>query len=119
MILPTLKQILIYEFLYNLAILFASVDWFVVRSSPIATLGSWDCRWNALRVCVWGGGFLSDPNPYLRQFRKTPNGYVIKCDQELNTAPPVYQFWAQNRSATGGTICIEIKLYLIDDHFAK
>ena len=53
-----------------------------------------------------GGVFPRDPNPYLREFRsepqKTPNGKVVKRDQEPNSAPLVYQFWAQNRSATGG-----------------
>ena len=55
-----------------------------------------------------GAVFLRDLNPYLREFRrklqKTPKGSVDKRDRELNSAPPIYQFWAQNRSAIGGVI---------------
>ena len=49
---------------------------------------------------------LRDPNPFLREFRrksrKTPNDYVDKRDLESNPAPPIYQFWKHNHSATGG-----------------
>ena len=46
--------------------------------------------------CVPWGVFQRDPSPYLREFhrkpRKTPHGYNDTRDQELNPAPPVYQF---------------------------
>ena len=52
------------------------------------------------------GVFLRYPSPYLREFRrkirKTQNGSVDKRDRGLNLALPVYQFRAQNRTATGG-----------------
>ena len=42
------------------------------------------------------GVFLSDPSPYLGEFRrkqrKTPNGLFDKRDRGLNLAPPVFQF---------------------------
>ena len=40
------------------------------------------------------GGFLRDPSPYLREFKrkplKIPNGLVYKRDRGLNLAPPVH-----------------------------
>ena len=52
------------------------------------------------------GVFLVDYWQYLREFwrkpRKTPKGYFDKYDRELNPAPPVYQFWAENHLDTGG-----------------
>ena len=51
------------------------------------------------------GVFLRDPSVYLHKFRrkprKTPKDMVDKRDREMSPAPPVNQFWAQNRSATG------------------
>ena len=42
------------------------------------------------------GVFLRDPSKFLREFRrkprKTPNGKVDKRYQDLNVAPPVFQF---------------------------
>ena len=58
--------------------------------------------------------FLRNPNPYLREFRrkrwKTPKGKVDKRDLELNQEPPVYLFWAQNRSTTDRTKGIVLKV---------
>ena len=58
------------------------------------------------------GAFLWDPSPYLGEVRRKPqktlSGWVDKQERGLNLAPPVYQFWAQNCSATGGAglLCI-------------
>ena len=44
-------------------------------------------------VCVCGGGFLRDNNPYLREFRQKPRKTAVdKRDQESNPVPLVYQF---------------------------
>ena len=55
------------------------------------------------------GVTLRDPCPHLHEFRKktrkTLNYLVHKRDRGLNPAPPVYQFKAQNRWATGEDVC--------------
>ena len=40
-------------------------------------------------VCVWGGVFLRDPNPYLPLFRRKPLKIpeVDQRDQEVNLVP--------------------------------
>ena len=59
---------------------------------PIVSRRAQAYRWDAFL----GGVFLTDPSPYLHEFRrkqrKTPNGQVDKLDQILNLAPPVFQF---------------------------
>ena len=82
------------------------------ESTEISVVGL-GCRdracvtWALRGECPQLGVFLRDPSPYLRNFRRKPlqtsNGQVNMCDGELNLAPPIYyQFWKQNRSATGG-----------------
>ena len=68
------------------------------------------------------GVFLRDSNPYLREFRrkprKTPSDWVDKRDRESKPAPPIYQFWALNRSATG-RVGKGVRLWLLNDYCTK
>ena len=45
---------------------------------------------------AWGGVFLRDPSPYIREFRKktpkTPKSYVDKRERWMNLVSPVYLF---------------------------
>ena len=82
----------------------------ILLCRPVNKFGIWvQVQLSTRGACdYWWYTLHEDSYAYLRRFRrktrKILNGQVDKRDRELNPAPPVYQFWVQNFSATGGAL---------------